>query len=196
LEIGPIVTSNDWKKEQRMKILVPLAEGVEEMEAVIVMDTLRRAGFEVVGAGLKAGPLTASRGVRLIPDVTLDEVRALDFDAIVLPGGKGVALLKQDARVLEAVRVLHQAGRWVCAVCAAPLVLQAAGILAGRAVTCFPGVADQLTAATRSDARVVVDGTLITSQGAGTSLEFALEIVRRLGGETLAQRVGREMVAF
>ena len=179
-----------------MKILVPLAEGVEEMEAVIVMDTLRRAGFEVVGAGLKAGPLTASRGVRLIPDVTLDEVRALDFDAIVLPGGKGVALLKQDVRVLEAVRVLHQAGRWVCAVCAAPLVLQAAGILAGRAVTCFPGVADQLTAATRSDARVVVDGTLITSQGAGTSLEFALEIVRRLGGETLAQRVGQEMVAF
>lgn len=179
-----------------MKILVPLAEGVEEMEAVIVIDTLRRAGFEVVAAGLKAGPLTASRGVRLLPDVLLADVRALDFDAVVLPGGKGVALLMQDARVLDAVRALHQAGRWVCAVCAAPLVLQAAGILAGRTVTCFPGVADQLTATTRREARVVVDGHLITSQGAGTSIEFALEMVRRMGGEALAQRVGKEMVAF
>ena len=178
------------------KILVPLAEGVEEMEAVIVIDTLRRAGFEVVTAGLKAGPLTASRGVRLIPDTTLDEVDVCSFDALVLPGGKGVALLKEDARVLEAVRTLHASGRWVCAVCAAPLVLQAAGILAGRKVTCFPGVAGQLTATDRCAERVVVDGRLITSQGAGTSLEFALEIVRQLGGEALARRVGEEMVAF
>ena len=177
------------------RILVPLAEGVEEMEAVIVIDTLRRAGFEVVAAGLKAGPLTASRGVRLIPDTTLDEVRAADFDALVLPGGKGVALLRQDARVLNAVRTLHAAGRWVCAVCAAPLVLQEAGILAGRRVTCFPGVAEELTATRRLADRVVVDGNLITSQGAGTTLEFALEIVRQMGGAALAERVGEAMVA-
>ncbi len=178
------------------KVLVPLAEGVEEMEAVIVIDTLRRAGFEVVTAGLKEGPLTASRGVRLLPDTTLDQVRALAFDALVLPGGKGVSLLMQDARVLEAVRALHGAGRWVCAVCAAPLVMQAAGILGGRQATCFPGVAGQLTATVRREERVVVDGNLITSQGAGTSLEFALEIVRQLGSEALARRVGEDMVAF
>lgn len=178
------------------KVLVPLAEGVEEMEAVIVIDTLRRAGFEVVTAGLKAGPLTASRGVRLIPDTTLDEVHAESFDALVLPGGKGVGLLRQDARVLQAVRTLHAQGRWVCAVCAAPLVLQDAAILAGRKVTCFPGVAEQLTVVARQPGRVVVDGRLITSQGAGTSLEFALEIVRQLGGAALAQRVAREMVAI
>ena len=177
------------------RILVPLAEGVEEMEAVIVIDTLRRAGFEVVSAGLKAGPLTASRGVRLIPDTTLDEVRAADFDALVLPGGKGVALLRKDAPVLAAVRTLHAAGRWVCAVCAAPLVLQEAGILGGRKVTCFPGVAEELTATRRLADRVVVDGNLITSQGAGTSLEFALEIVRQVGGAALAERVGEAMVA-
>ena len=179
-----------------IKVLVPLAEGVEEMEAVIAIDVLRRAGFTVVTAGLQAGPLTASRGVRLLPDTTLDAVRALDFDALVLPGGKGVALLKQDARVLDAVRALHAAGRWMCAVCAAPLVLQEAGILNGRRVTCFPGVAAQLTATARLNERVVVDDKLITSQGAGTSLEFALAIVRAVGGDELARRVGTEMVAF
>lgn len=179
-----------------IKVLIPLAEGVEEMEAVIAIDVLRRAGFTVVTAGLQAGPLTASRGVRLLPDTTLDAVRALDFDALVLPGGKGVALLKQDARVLDAVRALHAAGRWVCAVCAAPLVVQEAGILVGRRVTCFPGVAAQLTATARLNDRVVVDDKLITSQGAGTSLEFALAIVRAVGGEELARRVGTEMVAF
>jgi 4-methyl-5(b-hydroxyethyl)-thiazole monophosphate biosynthesis len=179
-----------------IKVLVPLAEGVEEMEAVIAIDVLRRAGFTVVTAGLQAGPLTASRGVRLLPDTTLDDVCALDFDALVLPGGKGVALLKQDARVLDAVRALHAAGRWMCAVCAAPLVLQEAGILNGRSVTCFPGVTAQLTATARLNERVVVDGKLITSQGAGTSLEFALAIVRAVGGDALARRVGAEMVAF
>lgn len=178
------------------KVLVPLAEGVEEMEAVIVIDTLRRAGFEVVSAGLKAGPLTASRGVRLLPDTTLDEVQALDFDVLVLPGGKGVALLKNDVRVLAAVRAFHQAGRWVCAVCAAPLVLQAAGILGGRKVTCFPGSAAELTVTPRRTERVVVDGNLITSQGAGTSLEFALEIIRQVGSPALAEQVASSMVAI
>lgn len=178
------------------KVLVPLAEGVEEMEAVIVIDTLRRAGFEVVTAGLKPGPLTASRGVRLIPDTTLDEVRALDFDVLVLPGGKGVARLRSDARVLKAVRDFDQAGRWLCAVCAAPLVLQEAGLLAGRKVTCFPGSAAELTATPRRTERVVVDGNLITSQGAGTSLEFALEIIRQVGGVALADQVAEAMVAI
>lgn len=179
-----------------IKVLVPLAEGVEEMEAVIVIDVLRRAGFSLVTAGLTEGPITASRGVRLLPDTTLDGVRALDFDVLVLSGGKGAALLKRDPRVLAAVRDLHEAGRWICAVCAAPLVLQEAGILAGRRVTCFPGVAEQLTATVRLNERVVVDGKLITSQGAGTSLEFALAIVRHVGGEELAGRVGHDMVAF
>lgn len=177
------------------KVLVPLAEGVEEMEAVIVIDTLRRARFEVVTAGLKEGPLTASRGVRLIPDTTLDAVNVGDFDALVLPGGKGVQLLLADERVLSAVRSVHRNGRWVAAVCAAPLVLQKAGILDGRKATCFPGVAQQLTATRRLEDRVVVDGRIITSQGAGTSLEFALEIVRQLGGRNLAGQVAEEMVA-
>lgn len=176
-------------------ILVPLAEGVEEMEAVIAIDTMRRAQFDVVVAGLKAGPITASRGVRLLPDTTMEDLKAQDFDALVLPGGKGVELLLQDPRILDAVRLMFAAGRWICAVCAAPLVLQKAGILAGRRATCFPGVAHRLTEAHRVDERVVVDGRIITSQGAGSSLEFALEIVRQVGSDERAKSVAREMVA-
>lgn len=178
------------------KILVPLAEGCEEMEAVIAIDTLRRASFEVTAAGLKEGPLTASRGVTLVPDTTMDRIRALDFDAIVLPGGtRGVQNLVADARVLRAVRELHDAGRWLCAVCAAPQVLHAAGVLQGRRVTCYPGVEARLAGAVMGSGNVVVDGRLITSRGAGTSIEFALEIVRRLAGEDVARRVAEGMVA-
>ncbi len=177
------------------KILVPLAEGCEEMEAVILIDTLRRAQFEVVAAGLKAGPVTASRGVRLLPDTIIDQVQALDFDAIALPGGnRGVENLMADERVLTAIRALHGAGRWVCAVCAAPLVLQQAGVLEGRRVTCYPSAGEKLTVTRRLADRVVVDDHLITSQGPGTSVAFALEIVRRLGGAELAERVSAGMV--
>lgn len=178
------------------KILIPLAEGCEEMEAVIIIDTLRRAQFDVVAAGLRDGPLTASRGVRLLPDTTFDRVRPPDFDAIVLPGGnQGVENLMADARVLDAIRALHAAGRWVCAVCAAPLVLQKAGVIEGRRVTCYPSAGEKLTVTRRLADRVVVDGRLITSQGPGTSIAFALEIVRRLAGDELADQVAAGMVA-
>lgn len=177
-------------------VLVPLAEGVEEIEVVTVIDVLRRAEFTVVVAGLRDGVIRASRGVRLAPDTTFDAVRPLDFDAMVIPGGNGgVANLMKDARVLDALRAMHGAGRWVCAVCAGPLVLQAAGLLAGARVTCYPGAADQLTATARVNERVVVDGRFITSQGPGTSMAFALEIVRQLGGPALAQRVASGLLA-
>lgn len=176
------------------KILVPLADGCEEMEAVIVIDTLRRAKFEVTAAGLKDGPVTASRGVRLLPDTTLDRVRPMDYDALVLPGGgPGVENLMADARVIAAIGELHAAGRWLCAVCAAPLVLQKAGVLEGRRATCYPGAGARLTVTQRRPERVVVDGRLITSQGPGTSVEFALEIVRQLAGPDLARRVAEDM---
>ena len=150
----------------------------------------------MTAAGLRAGVLTASRGVKLEPDTTLDAVKPLEFDAIVVPGGYGgVQNLMADARVLETLRAMHDAGRWVCAVCAGPLVLQAAGLLAGKRVTCYPGAAENLTATKFVNERVVVDSALITSQGPGTSLAFALEIVRQLGGAALAQRVASGLLA-
>lgn len=178
------------------QVLVPLAEGVEEIEVVTVIDVLRRAELQVTVAGLRDGVIRASRGVWLAPDTTLDAVQPLDFDAIAIAGGNGgVANLMKDARVLEALRALHRAGRWICAICAGPLVLQAAGVLAGARVTCYPSVADQLTAAARVNERVVVDGHFITSQGPGTSMAFALEIVRQLSGASTAQRVAAGLLA-
>lgn len=176
-------------------ILVPLADGVEEMEAVILIDVLRRAGLEVTSAGLTGEPVTASRGVRLLADKPWTSVRIEDFDVLAIPGGaEGVNRLKADARILEAVRAFDRAGKWLAAICAGPLVLQQAGILAGRRATCHPGVAAQLTATPRLDDHVVVDGRLITSQGPGTSFEFALTLVRCLLGPGPASDLAKAMI--
>ena len=118
------------------RALIPLAEGCEEMEAVIVIDTLRRAGWEVIAAGFGEGPVRCSRGVCLVPDRAWQDVDAMDFDVLVLPGGgPGTERLRQDPGVLEAVLRMNDAGRTVAAICAAPLVLKDAGILSGRSVT-------------------------------------------------------------
>lgn len=177
------------------RVLVPVADGSEEMEVVIVVDTLRRAKWDVVMAGLREGPITASRGVKIVPDTTMDRVDALSFDVLVIPGGaKGVANLAGDKRVLAAVRAMHSAGKIVAAVCAGPLVLQETGILEGCRATCHPAVADRLTSATRVDEKVVEDGKIITSQGAGTSFHFALRIIERIEGRAMAEEIARGMV--
>ncbi len=178
-----------------MKVLIPLADGVEEMEFVIIVDVLRRAGWEVVSAGLKAGVVKASRGVQLVPDVLWERIDISDFDGLVFPGGSGgTDILKRDVRVLEAIRSFDLAQKWVAAVCAGPLVLQAAGILEGRKVTCHPGVVDQLTVTDRIDQPVVVDGHLVTSQGPGTSFLFALTLVGIVENKQKAVMLAAEMV--
>lgn len=160
------------------RALIPLADGVEEIEAVIVIDTLRRAEWDVVAAGIRPGPVTASRGVRLIPDAEWQKIDPASFDALILPGGaRGTEELCRDVRVLETIRCLIAAGKIVGAICAAPLVLRSAGVLAGRRATCYPGLAAQLAGAKYLSDRVVVDGNLITSQGPGTAFEFALRLV-------------------
>ncbi len=178
-----------------MKALVLLADGTEEMEAVIPIDLMRRAKWEVVAAGLKKGAITASRGVRIVPDAPLDRVDAAGFDLLVVPGGaKGVQNLRKDARVLELVRAFDRAGKTVAAICAGPLVLQEAGILDGKRATCHPDVTSQLTKAKPVDEAVVVDGRVVTSQGAGTSFRFALTLIERLDSKEKADAVARGIV--
>ena len=193
------------------KALVLLAEGAEEMEAVIAADVLRRAGVEVTIAAIgTVREVTASRGVRLVADVLLAEVRPVDYDALVLPGGAGGAKrLASDGRVLEIVRQFVAAQKTVAAVCAGPLVLQAAGVLSGVRATCHPGVREQFAGKTEErkdgraetatgprvcDDRVVEDGVFITSQGPGTSMEFALAIARRLVDEATARKVAEGLI--
>ncbi len=181
---------------QTPKVLVPLAEGFEEVEAVAVIDVLRRADVEVFVAGLAPGPVAGSHGIELSTDGTIDEVDAAGLAAIVLPGGMpGTTHLMEDERVLGLVRALHAAGRPTAAICAAPMVLAAAGVADGVAVTSHPSVRDKLGAAEVVDApRVVRSGHVWTSQGPGTALEFALALVEELRGAEEAARLRAAML--
>ncbi|HXU93059.1 MAG TPA: DJ-1 family glyoxalase III [Gallionella sp.] len=163
--------------------LILFADGSEELEAVTVINLLRRGGVTVVFAGLHAGTLRGSRGTVLVPDTTLDEVLDHDYDMVVLPGGQpGTNNLKADARVLKLVRRMHGAGKYVTAICAAPSVLATAGLLDGKHATSFPGALDPFPKVLREPQAVVEDGKLITSRGPGTAMDFALTLVERLVG--------------
>ena len=164
-------------------VLVPLAQGCEELEAVTIIDLLRRAEVKVVAAGLEAGPVTASRGVILLPDIALDAVLEQDFDMIVLPGGLGGAQrLEQDPRIIRLLQQMADKGKYTAAICAAPKVLATAGLLQGRAATAYPGILDKLSDLKLSSAAVVEDGTVITSRGPGTAMDFALTLITLLCG--------------
>ena len=177
-------------------ILVPLATGFEETEAVAIIDVLRRAELPVVVAGLEPGPCLGAHGITLATDMALDEVDPQRVRMIVLPGGMpGTVHLMEDERVLSIVRALHGDGRAVAAICAAPMVLAAAGVLAGREATSHPSVRQKLGDARVVDApRVVRDGTVVTSQGPGTALEFALALVEDLVDPETARELGQAML--
>ena len=163
------------------KILMPLAPGFEEIEALTVVDILRRAGIEVVMAGTVENPIEGRNKIKVLADTSLDSLKDHDFDMIVLPGGTvGTENLKKDVRVKEIVERLYKKGRFVTAICAAPTVLSAIGITAGRTVTSHPTVRTKLDKEKISEERVVVDGNIITSQGPGTAIEFAFKLVEVL----------------
>jgi len=168
------------------RVLVPLAEGFEEIEAVTIIDILRRAEIEVCTAGLEKGPVTGSHGIPFVPDGTLAEVLDEDFDMMVLPGGlPGADHLENDPRVALMLRRLADSGRFTAAICAAPKVLAAAGLLDGRTATSYPGFLDPARTPgleLREDP-VVEDGPVITSRGPGTAMDFALALVERLQGK-------------
>lgn len=177
-------------------VLVPLASGFEEIEAVTVIDVLRRAGIEVVTAGLIPGPVTGARGITLLPDRELEGTAADRYDMIILPGGQpGTDNLNADPRIHSLLQSFNSSGKLIGAICAAPMVLAAAGILEGRRATSYPACAGQLAGAVHTDSPVVIDGTLITSQGVGTALDFALSITARLAGAERAAELARAMVA-
>jgi 4-methyl-5(b-hydroxyethyl)-thiazole monophosphate biosynthesis len=177
------------------KVLVPLADGCEELEAVTIIDLLRRAGIEVVTAGLKPGIVKAGRGVQLVPDVTLDIALQEDYDMVVLPGGMpGATHLKDDARIIELLKKMAAAGKYTAAICAAPMVLAEAGLLDGKQATSYPGFLDALFGVTVSTAAVVQDGKVLTSRGPGTAMDFALALVEALDGAEKRQQVEAALV--
>ena len=177
------------------RVLVPLAPGFEEIEAVTVIDVLRRAGVTVEVAGTEPGPITGSHGITVTPDRTLAGVDAGAYDLVALPGGMpGTLHLREHAEVRRIVRELAERGCYTTAICAAPTVLAAAGVIAGRAVTSHPSVARELAGVAYREDAVVADGPVITSRGAGTAMEFALTLVEALVDRTTAERLRQQMV--
>ncbi|HMC13642.1 MAG TPA: DJ-1 family glyoxalase III [Gallionellaceae bacterium] len=166
-------------------VLIPLAQGCEELEAVTIIDILRRAGITVVSAGLDTHPVRASRGTMLLPDTTLDEALKHSYDMVALPGGQpGTNNLKADKRIIALIQRMAQQDKYVAAVCAAPSVLATAGLLDGKRATSFPGALDGFPKVQQQYASVVEDGKLITSRGPGTAMDFALTLVERLVGRS------------
>ncbi len=179
------------------RVLIPLANGCEELEAVTIIDLLRRADIEVVVAGLRDGPVTASRGVVLVPDCNLDQVLGETFDMLVLPGGlPGADHLDADPRIHSLLQRMAEEGRYTAAICAAPKVLLNAGILDGHKATAYPGVIDgRLEAGSRLlDQPVVSDGKVVTSRGPGTAMDFALTLIEHLLGADKREQVEQPLM--
>ena len=176
------------------KALVLMAEGFEEIELTSIVDILRRGGVTVTIAGLKDGLITGSRGIKMQPDVTLDGIKEM-YDIIILPGGSpGYVNLGNDGRVIDLVKRYNAEGKIVAAICASPSVLVKAGILGGKKVTIFKGMENELKNAVYVDKTVVVDGNILTSQGPGTAMEFAIELLKRLTGEKKALEVQEKLL--
>lgn len=179
------------------RVLIPLADGFEDLEAVTLTDLLRRARIEVVAAGLRPGLVQGARGIRVQPDALLDDVLDEEFDMIALPGGlPGAEHLKNDARVQSLLKRMAGAGHYTAAICAAPMALAQAGLLDGRRVTGYPGVIDRLAppgSQYLSDA-VVVDGKVVTSRGPGTAMDFALTLIELLVGRGVREDVEAGLV--
>jgi 4-methyl-5(b-hydroxyethyl)-thiazole monophosphate biosynthesis len=178
------------------RVLVPLAEGFEEIEAVTIIDVLRRAGLRVDVAALGGKRVTGSHGIAVESDMSIDDARAVDYDLIALPGGMpGTLHLREDPRVLRLVREIEAADRHVAAVCAAPSVLAEAGVLESRHATVHPSAASFLSGAKLEDARVVRDGKIVTGKAAGTAMEFAFALVEQLLGAEAVEEINRSMFA-
>ena len=173
-------------------VLVPLAQGCEELEAITVVDLLRRAGIDVVTAGLDDRPVRASRGSVLLADMNLEQALQGDYDMVVLPGGlPGADHLDNDERVHDLLKSMAGSGGYTAAICAAPKVLARAGLLQGKRATSYPGAfaPESVPGLEYVDQAVVTDGKVITSRGPGTAMDFALELI-----ETLASREKRDEV--
>jgi 4-methyl-5(b-hydroxyethyl)-thiazole monophosphate biosynthesis len=178
-------------------VLVVLADGFEEIEAVTPIDVLRRAGLEVTVAGVGKKRVEGAHGVRFEADVELERFSGTP-DAIVLPGGMpGAKNLAASRELAALLGRLNAAGKVIGAICAAPgVVLAPQGLLEGRKATCYPGYEKGFGPKTTFTAsRVVWDGNVVTSRGPGSALEFALELAAKLAGEAVAAKLSEGMLA-
>lgn len=179
----------------KKRVLCLLFTGFEEIETVAPVDLLRRAGVEVVVASLTGEQFVTGRcNVTVQADAALADVAEQDFDLFLIPGGPGIKAVRADGRAAKLAQAYTQAGKLVAAICAAPTVLQDAGLLVGKRFTSHAGVLAELPASQVQE-RVVEDGNLITSRGAATSVDFGLALVRRLCGDAVVAEVSKGIMA-
>ena len=177
-----------------VKALVLMAEGFEEIEISNIVDILRRGGVSVTVAGLQDGLIKGAHGMKMQPDTALDSVKE-EHDIIILPGGyPGFVNLGKDQRVLGLVKKYEGSGKNVAAICGAPSVLAKAGILSGKKATIYKGMEGELKDAQVTDQAVVEDGKLITSQGPGTAMEFALKVLEKLTNAKKATEIKQQLL--
>jgi protein deglycase len=179
------------------KICVPLAEGFEEIEAITLVDVLRRAGFSVETCSLKDPQVRGSHGITVTADMTLEQALNRAWDLVVLPGGMpGATNLRDDARVGKLLEKTAREGSYVGAICAAPIALAHFGFLAGKQATSYPGFGVQMPGAEYRNERVVFDGKVLTSRAPGTAMEFALAITGLLAGSEKADELKKQMLVM
>lgn len=177
-------------------VAVPLADGFEEAEAVIIIDLLRRGKVEVAVAGLDREAIMGAHGITIKCDGLLSSLAAQALNGIVLPGGMpGTKNLLKSSLVRDLIVRLDREKKLVAAVCAAPIVLQAAGVLRGKKATCYPGFESDSKDATFVKEPVVVDGNIITSRGPGTAVVFALALLAYLKGPEVSEEVRKAILA-
>ena len=169
-----------------------LADGFEIIEAMAPVDMLRRAKAEVKTVGISKKEITSSCGIKVISDISEEEIDINSVNAIILPGGLQGALNLDSSRTVDkCLEFCASNNRLICAICAAPLVLGRKGLLNGRNAVCFPGFEDELHGAALSEDFVVRDGNIITAKGAGVATEFGLKIVEALYGKEMAAKIAK-----
>ena len=175
-----------------MEVLVPLVDGFEEIEAIAIVDVLRRAGLKVTTAGMPSTMVQGSHGIQVVADKKFDALNFREYDALVLPGGPGHAIMAKSEKMLGLIADFDSRGKVIGAICAAPMVLAKAGILNDKKATIYPGMEREIQRP-RPD-KVVVDGNVIKSQGPGTAIEFALKLVEKLVSRDKSNQLKKELV--
>lgn len=167
-------------------VLIPLAQGCEELEAITIVDLMRRAQIDVVTAGLDGEAVKASRGTVLVPDTDLDQALTREYDMVVLPGGlPGADHLRDDPRIINLIQTMAGSDKYTAAICAAPKVFARAGILSDKTATAFPGTLEKLDLPNTNivSSAIAEDGKVITSRGPGTAMDFTLRLIELLVGK-------------
>jgi 4-methyl-5(b-hydroxyethyl)-thiazole monophosphate biosynthesis len=177
------------------RVLLYLAPGFEEIEAVTIIDLLRRAGIEVTVAGLEDGFIKGSHGISVLSDMYYEKIDLDKYDCLVLPGGQpGTNNLKKNRKVIETIKKFKRENKLIGAICAAPLALQEAGILDNKRVTSYPSEKNVFTSAIYDESSVVKDHNIVTSRGVGTAIDFALNLIGEIQGEDSKQKIAGKIL--